>query len=82
MKRSIEMGIDVFDKEIAVLNSVRDQIDDTFDKMLTEMMNCKGKVIFIGMGKSGHVAKKLQLLWHLLEHVQSVFIPVNVCMAI
>lgn len=59
MLNSIEMGRQVFDKEIAVLNSVRNQLDNIFDKILTEMMNCKGKVIFIGMGKSGHVAKKI-----------------------
>lgn len=59
MDKSIEMGREVFDKEIAVLNSVRNQIGETFEKMLKEMMNCKGKVIFIGMGKSGHVAKKI-----------------------
>lgn len=59
MKKSIEIGREVFDKEISILNSIRNQIGDTFDKMLTEMMNCKGKVIFIGMGKSGHVARKI-----------------------
>lgn len=59
MNKCIEMGREVFDKEITVLCSVRNQLDDTFDKMLSEIMNCKGKVIFIGMGKSGHVAKKI-----------------------
>ena len=59
MDKSVEMGIDVFDKEIAVLSSVRNQIDDTFDKMIQEIMACKGKVIVTGMGKSGHVARKI-----------------------
>lgn len=59
MDRSVEMGIEVFDKEITALTLVRDQLDETFDKMLSEIMGCKGKVIFIGMGKSGHVAKKI-----------------------
>lgn len=59
MKKSIEFGRVVFSQEIAVLNSVKNQIDDTFDKMLSEIMKCEGKVIFIGMGKSGHVAKKI-----------------------
>lgn len=59
MNKHIEMGKDVFDKEISVLLSVRDQLNDTFDKMLAEIMSCKGKVIFIGMGKSGHVARKI-----------------------
>ena len=59
MNRNFEMGIEVFDKEIAALSLVRDQLDETFDKMLSEIMACKGKVIFIGMGKSGHVARKI-----------------------
>lgn len=59
MNRNVEMGIEVFDKEITALSLVRDQLDETFDKMLSEIMACKGKVIFIGMGKSGHVARKI-----------------------
>ena len=59
MKKSVETGRAVFAKEIAVLNSVKDQIGDTFDRMLSELMRCEGKVILIGMGKSGHVARKI-----------------------
>lgn len=57
--KNIEMAKEVFEKEISVLLSIKEQLDDTFDKMLQEINNCKGKVIFIGMGKSGHVAKKI-----------------------
>ncbi len=59
MKKSIETGREVFEKEIAVLNSVKDQIGDTFDRMLSELMKCEGKAVLIGMGKSGHVARKI-----------------------
>ena len=59
MNKKLEMGRDVFEKEISVLNLVKEQLGDTFLAMLTEIMNCEGKVIFIGMGKSGHVAKKI-----------------------
>ena len=59
MNNKIEMGREVFDKEIEALNAVRNQIDGTFEQILTEIMNCKGKIIFIGMGKSGHVARKI-----------------------
>ena len=59
MNKFIEMGKEVFDKEIAVLSSVKNQLNETFEKILSEIMNCKGKIIFIGMGKSGHVAKKI-----------------------
>lgn len=59
MSMNLEMAKDVFDKEIHVLSTVRKQLDNTFERMLTEIMNCKGKVIWSGMGKSGHVAKKI-----------------------
>lgn len=59
MNQHVTMGKEVFEKEIEVLSSVKNQLNETFDKMLQEIMNCKGKVIFIGMGKSGHVAKKI-----------------------
>ena len=59
MNRRIEMGREVFDRETAVLQSVRDQLGGDFDRMLTEILACKGKVILIGMGKSGHVAGKI-----------------------
>lgn len=56
---SREMAIQVFDKEIEVLYNVRNQIDETFSKILEYIVGCEGKIIFIGMGKSGHVAKKI-----------------------
>ncbi|MDO5344502.1 MAG: KpsF/GutQ family sugar-phosphate isomerase [Lachnospiraceae bacterium] len=59
MNKRIEMGKAVFAREISVLSSLMNQLDETYDKMLSEIMNCKGKVIFIGMGKSGHVARKI-----------------------
>ena len=49
----------VFEKEIKTLENIESQLDETFIHILNEIMNCKGKVIFIGMGKSGHVAKKI-----------------------
>ena len=59
MEDCIKMGQDVFDKEISVLKSVRNQLDAKFNVILSEIMSCRGKVIFIGMGKSGHVARKI-----------------------
>lgn len=55
----LQLGREVFDKEIESLARVRDQLDGTFHVILDEIMSCKGKVILIGMGKSGHVARKM-----------------------
>ena len=55
----IEEAQNVFDVEIEALNKVRACLDDTFVNILDEIISCKGKVIITGMGKPGHIAKKL-----------------------
>ncbi len=52
-------GREVFEEEIHALQNISDNLDQTFDLMLKEIMACKGKIIMIGMGKSGHVARKI-----------------------
>lgn len=52
-------GKRVFDTEIAALEKTRDALDDTFLKIFDLVVNCEGKVIITGMGKSGHIAAKL-----------------------
>lgn len=49
----------VFDIEIKALEKTRDAIGDDFAAILNAMLNCNGKVILCGMGKSGHIAKKI-----------------------
>lgn len=55
----IEEAKKVFDIEIDGLKKVRDSLDDSFEEILDTIMNCEGKVIFCGMGKSGHIARKI-----------------------
>lgn len=49
----------VFDKEIEALRKTKEVLDDTFAEIVRAIMSCKGKVILCGMGKSGHIAKKI-----------------------
>lgn len=52
----------VFDIEIAALKIVRDQLNDSFDAAMgavLETLDKRGKVILLGVGKSGHVARKI-----------------------
>lgn len=56
---SLSMGREVFEREIFALNKMKNQLDGTFEAVLQEIMSCRGKAVFIGMGKSGHVAKKI-----------------------
>ncbi len=55
----IGMGREVFEKEIAALECIAGQLGTPFELILKEIMECKGKTVIIGMGKSGHVARKM-----------------------
>ncbi|MCF0194248.1 MAG: SIS domain-containing protein, partial [Bacteroidaceae bacterium] len=46
------------DEAQAILNLI-DLLDDNFDKAVGLMLNCRGKVIVTGVGKSGHIATKM-----------------------
>ena len=39
--------------------ALQERIDDNFEKICNTLKGCRGKVVLIGMGKSGHVAKKI-----------------------
>ena len=55
----IEEAKKVFNMEITALNKTKDSLDGTFSQICDEILKCNGKVIWIGMGKPGHIAKKL-----------------------
>lgn len=55
----IDIGKRVILHEAQALNDVAMQLDETFDKFVDAFEKCTGKIIFIGMGKSGHVASKM-----------------------
>lgn len=47
------------DKEIEALRMMEDELGDTLPKALDLMQNTKGRVIVTGMGKSGHIGRKI-----------------------
>ncbi|HEX4122103.1 MAG TPA: KpsF/GutQ family sugar-phosphate isomerase, partial [Verrucomicrobiae bacterium] len=53
---------EVFDIEIAALKAVRKQIDATFDTavgFIVEALRQRGKVVVVGIGKSGNIGQKI-----------------------
>ncbi|SDI40977.1 arabinose-5-phosphate isomerase [Ferrimonas sediminum] len=50
---------EVIDVEIEALQGLQQYIDDAFVAACELMQQCKGKVIVMGMGKSGHVGNKI-----------------------
>ena len=49
----------VFNIEIEALEATRDALNSTFVHILDFITNCKGKVVVTGVGKPGHIAKKM-----------------------
>lgn len=49
----------VFDVEIEALESVKDNLGSVFSSIVDEILHCEGKVVMTGMGKPGHIARKL-----------------------
>ena len=48
-----------FNTEIDALKSVRDTLDTTFDSVVATILQTKGRLIFIAIGKSGIIADKI-----------------------
>lgn len=49
----------IFDEEIKALTEIRNNLDTTFSNIEERIISCKGKVVLCGMGKSGHIARKI-----------------------
>ena len=62
MSNYVEIAKEVFDIEIEGLKAVKELLGETFEKMVElclETLNADGKIVFSGVGKSGHIGAKL-----------------------
>ncbi|MBN1878549.1 KpsF/GutQ family sugar-phosphate isomerase [bacterium] len=50
---------DVFDKETEAIRASRDVLDQDFVTAVEMIMGCRGKIVTMGIGKSGLVARKI-----------------------
>lgn len=57
--KDIEVAKQTIDGEIEALKAMESSLDETLTKALDIMQNTKGRVIITGMGKSGHIARKI-----------------------
>jgi arabinose-5-phosphate isomerase len=63
----------VFDSEINELIRMKNNIDDSYINAVNLIHNCKGKIIFSGIGKSGYIAQKIAATFSSIG-VKSIFI--------
>ncbi len=55
----IALGREVLRREAAALNDLADSLGDAFIAAIDAIVSAKGRVICAGVGKSGHVARKI-----------------------
>lgn len=53
------LGLAVIETELAAIEALKDRIDNQFAIACQHLLACKGRIVVIGMGKSGHIAGKL-----------------------
>lgn len=54
-----QLALAVIDTELEAITALRGRIDATFVKACHLLLNCKGRIVVIGMGKSGHIGGKI-----------------------
>lgn len=55
----INCGRNVLEIEALALSSIRNKIDSNFAKACRAILACKGRIIVLGIGKSGHIGNKI-----------------------
>jgi arabinose-5-phosphate isomerase len=58
-ERVLELARETFQIEANALQSVRERLDASFAEAVAAMLATDGRVIVMGMGKSGHVGRKI-----------------------
>src|SRR3546814_16861126 len=48
-----------FTSEIQALQALNARLDDSFQQAVTMLLACQGRIVVTGIGKSGHIARKI-----------------------
>lgn len=54
-----KLGMAVIDTELGAIESLKSRINDDFAKACQLLLECQGRVVVTGMGKSGHIGGKI-----------------------
>ena len=57
--KDLESAYHTIEKEIEALNIMKSELDESLTKALDMLQATKGRVIVTGMGKSGHIGRKI-----------------------
>jgi arabinose-5-phosphate isomerase len=57
--RFCQLGKDVIETELEAIHQLKQRIDDQFAKACHLLLACTGRIVVLGMGKSGHIGNKI-----------------------
>ena len=57
--RALHLAGETFDIEARALLGLKARLDDAFVRAMQAVLRCRGRVVVMGMGKSGHVGRKI-----------------------
>ena len=55
----IDLGLAVLKTEADAISALCDRLDQNFSRACDLILNCKGRIVVTGMGKSGHIGNKI-----------------------
>lgn len=55
----LSLGKEIFDIEINQVIRLKETLNDNFIKVVNEILDCRGKIVISGIGKSGIIGKKI-----------------------
>lgn len=58
-ERALELGRQTLSIEAAAVDALKNRINADFSRAVELILNCHGRLIVSGMGKSGHIARKI-----------------------
>ena len=57
--KNIEVGKKVIQIEAQAVAAISDRINEQFENAVNTVLNCKGRLIVLGVGKSGLISQKI-----------------------
>ena len=57
------IGSEVYKAEAEAIANLGAQLDERFNQACQVLLACTGRVVVTGMGKSGHIARKIASHW-------------------
>ena len=58
-ERALRLAQETFDIEAAAVQGLKARTGDSFARAVEKMMNVRGRVVVMGIGKRGHIARKI-----------------------